>query len=150
RRGSPSAGQLVQLPFGPVALVAIAGLQLPDELVPLAGGLVQVVVGQVAPLLLDLALELLPVAFDSVPVHGSPPPRIRGRGLQGPPGPGEVRWLTPHQGARRVASSILRPAASAGPLGGLTVSRISRAAWSTCLPARSAGPSLQPTPTRGW
>src|SRR5262245_5898673 len=54
-RGSPGAGQRVQLTFGPVPLVAVAGLELPNDLVPLAGGLVQVVVGQVAPLLLDLA-----------------------------------------------------------------------------------------------
>jgi hypothetical protein len=36
----------------------------------------------------------------------------------------------------------LRPAASAGPLGGLTVSRTCRAALSTRSPARSAGALL--------
>jgi hypothetical protein len=30
---------------------------------------VEVVVGELAPLRLDLALELLPVAFDAIPVH---------------------------------------------------------------------------------
>src|SRR5262245_1072717 len=74
---SPSAGQLIELALGSVPLVAVPGLQLPDELIPLAGGLVQVVVGQVAPLLLDLPLELLPIALDPVPIHGSPPDEWR-------------------------------------------------------------------------
>src|SRR5262245_25153419 len=62
---SPGAGQLVQLALGPVPLVAVSGLQPPDDLISPAGGLVQVVVGQVAPLLLDLPLELLPIALDA-------------------------------------------------------------------------------------
>src|SRR5262245_22437088 len=72
-RPSPGAGQFIQLALGPVPLVAVPSLQLPDELIPPAGGLVQVVVGQVAPLLLDLPLELLPIALDLVPVHNLPP-----------------------------------------------------------------------------
>ena len=44
-------------------------LDLADELVALAGDDVDVVVGELAPLLLHLARELLPVAFDAVPVH---------------------------------------------------------------------------------
>lgn len=35
----------------------------------LAGDDIQLVVGELAPLLLDVALELLPVAFNSIPVH---------------------------------------------------------------------------------
>src|SRR5947209_4395158 len=43
------------------------------ERIPPAGGLVQVVVGQLPPLLLQLALEHLPVAFDLIPVHDTAP-----------------------------------------------------------------------------
>jgi len=37
--------------------------------VPLAGDLVDLVLGQVAPFLADLALELLRVALELIPVH---------------------------------------------------------------------------------
>src|SRR5262245_53415615 len=156
-RPSPGADQFIQLALGPVPLVAVPGLQPPDELIPPAGGLVQVVVGQVAPLLLDLPLELLPIALDLIPVHDLPPSPTTGTAEMVTsddasavcrPGAGcsedDYRSSARH-GDRRVASSILRPAASAGPLGGLTVSRTARAALSTRSPARSAGPSWQPT-----
>ena len=39
------------------------------ELIPLTGDLVQVVIGEITPLLFDFSLELLPISFDSVPVH---------------------------------------------------------------------------------
>ena len=39
------------------------------ELFTASGNDVQVVVGQVAPLRLDLALELLPISFNAIPVH---------------------------------------------------------------------------------
>jgi hypothetical protein len=42
-------------------------------LIPPAGGLVQVVIGQVSPLLLDLPLELLPVPLNLISVHDLPP-----------------------------------------------------------------------------
>jgi hypothetical protein len=48
---------------------AIAFLDLPGELVAAAGDDVQVVIGQLAPLLLGLTCHLLPVALNSVPVH---------------------------------------------------------------------------------
>src|SRR5262249_44800244 len=42
-------------------------------LVPLAGNGGEVVVRELAPLLLDLTLELLPVSLDLVPIHNMPP-----------------------------------------------------------------------------
>src|SRR5205807_3909457 len=48
---------------------AIAFLNLPFKLLPLAGNFVEIVVRQVAPLLLDLAFELFPVSFDAIPIH---------------------------------------------------------------------------------
>src|SRR5690242_17701326 len=69
--------------FGDLALRfvlrdAIRLLQLAGELVALAGDGVEAVVGETAPLLLDLALELLPVAFNSIPVHCLSPRWRRG------------------------------------------------------------------------
>src|SRR5262245_41383820 len=40
---------------------AVAFLDLPDELIAIPGNHIQLIVGELAPLLLDLALELLPV-----------------------------------------------------------------------------------------
>jgi hypothetical protein len=48
-------------------------LKLPDELVEIASDLRQLVVGDLAPLSLDLTLELLPLTFQGVCVHVSPP-----------------------------------------------------------------------------
>jgi hypothetical protein len=48
----------------------MALLQLAQELITLAGDHVHVVVGQLAPLLANLALELLPVSLDTVFIHG--------------------------------------------------------------------------------
>src|SRR5580700_2564134 len=48
---------------------AIALLDLAFELVALAVDCGQIIVGELTPLLLDLALGLLPVSFDAVPVH---------------------------------------------------------------------------------
>jgi hypothetical protein len=59
-----------QLLFGSVAGQALAFLQLAQELLALAGDDVQIVVGELAPLLTDLAGELLPVALDAVFIHG--------------------------------------------------------------------------------
>ena len=48
---------------------AVALLQLAGELLAIAFDQIEVVVGQVSPLLLHLAFELLPVALDAIPVH---------------------------------------------------------------------------------
>src|SRR5262249_16338500 len=52
-----------------VAGLAIAGLDLALELIPSPIDYVDVVIGQPTPLFFDLTLDLLPIAFDSVPVH---------------------------------------------------------------------------------
>lgn len=48
-------------------------LNLANQLVPLSGNLIKIVIGQFAPLLEDLALNLLPFAFDLIPVHCNSP-----------------------------------------------------------------------------
>ena len=63
--GLPIAHLLV----GFVAADAIALLDAADQLVALAADAIELVVGQLALLLLGLALELAPIAFDAVPVH---------------------------------------------------------------------------------
>src|SRR5690606_8278316 len=54
---------------GAVPFQAVAFLDQALKLVALAGDPVEVDVGEFAPLLLDLALHLLPVSFYAVPVH---------------------------------------------------------------------------------
>src|SRR6185503_15429902 len=48
---------------------AVGFLDLADELVALAGSRFQLTIAQLAPLLPGAALELLPVAFNAIPVH---------------------------------------------------------------------------------
>src|SRR5688572_2732404 len=60
---------VLDLLLGFVLLHAVALLDLAHELVAMAGHLVEFVVGELAPLLLDLALHLLPVTLNRVPVH---------------------------------------------------------------------------------
>src|SRR6185436_13868079 len=67
---------LLRFPVGDLALGlvladAVGVLDLADQLVALARDAVEVVVGELAPLLLRLALQLLPVAFDAIPVHAA-------------------------------------------------------------------------------
>src|SRR5258708_39680358 len=59
----------ISLHLGFVFRNPIAFLDAPDKLVFLSGNLFPVIVGELAPLLTGLALELFPVAFDSVPIH---------------------------------------------------------------------------------
>src|SRR5262249_31385801 len=66
----PGRGQGIEFSLGLVPLVAVPLLEAADDLIPPPGGLIQVVVGQLSPLLLEFALELLPVPFDPVPIHG--------------------------------------------------------------------------------
>src|SRR5665213_2946279 len=61
----------VDLLFGLVLADAVGLLHLADQLVALAADDVELVVGELAPLFLGLALQLLPVAFDTVPVQVS-------------------------------------------------------------------------------
>src|SRR5690606_37488549 len=55
--------------LGALALPAVALLQLAGEVVAVALGDIENVVGELAPLRLGLALQLLPVAGDDVLVH---------------------------------------------------------------------------------
>src|SRR5581483_5505749 len=60
---------IVDLAFGLILGVAVTLLQTAGELLTLAFDHVEVVARELAPLLLHLALELLPIAFNAVPVH---------------------------------------------------------------------------------
>ena len=68
-----AALESVDLALGLVLGDTVALLDASKQLVALAGDHVQVVVGELAPLLLDLALDLLPISFDTVFVHGAFP-----------------------------------------------------------------------------
>ena len=50
--------------------IAITLLKTAFELILLARDDIEIIVGQLAPLLLDLAFHLLPISFDAVPIHG--------------------------------------------------------------------------------
>jgi len=52
-----------------ILLVAVALLDFALQLITLASDHIKVVISKFAPLLLDLSLDLLPVAFNAVPVH---------------------------------------------------------------------------------
>src|SRR5262245_35051023 len=60
----------VDLALGIVLGNAVALLKPARKLGALALDHIEVVVGELAPLLLNLALELFPVAFHAVPIHG--------------------------------------------------------------------------------
>src|SRR5690606_15502162 len=64
-----AAVPVVDLAGNTVLLDSVTLLDLAFELIALACDLIEIVIGQLAPLFLDLALELLPVAFHSIPVH---------------------------------------------------------------------------------
>src|SRR3954463_9007440 len=59
----------VQIAADAILFIAVAFLQLAFELLPSTVNLVEVVVSEFAPLFPDLALHLLPVAFNTVPIH---------------------------------------------------------------------------------
>src|SRR5215471_1573906 len=69
----PLTDPLVDLPFGLVASDAVAFLNFAHELLRLALDEVQIVIGQHAPLLANLALELVPLSLERILVHGFPP-----------------------------------------------------------------------------
>src|SRR5262245_22148759 len=60
----------VDLALGIVLGNAVALLKPARKLGALALDHIEVVVGELAPLLLNLAFELFPVAFDAIPIHG--------------------------------------------------------------------------------
>ena len=59
----------VSIWLGVILRDTIALLKPPGEFSPFALDHVEVVVGELAPLLLSLAFELFPVAFNTVPIH---------------------------------------------------------------------------------
>ncbi len=60
---------IIDVAANSILLDAVAFLNFAFELITLAGDLIKIVVSEFAPLLLDLALELLPVSFDAIPIH---------------------------------------------------------------------------------
>jgi hypothetical protein len=60
---------ILHLPLRLILRDAISFLHATDELVLLAVDNSQVIFSELAPLFLDLAGDLLPVAFDAVPIH---------------------------------------------------------------------------------
>src|SRR5690606_5492999 len=67
--GSVARQPAVDVLLGVVLSFSVALLEASGEFRALALDYVEVIVGQLAPLLLNLALELLPVSFDLIPVH---------------------------------------------------------------------------------
>src|SRR5215813_10689968 len=63
------AGPVAQLLFGLLLREAVLLLDPSKQLVAVPFQLLEVVVGELAPARLHLALELLPVTFDLMPVH---------------------------------------------------------------------------------
>src|SRR5690606_32792421 len=102
--------ELVDVPVGLVPGVAVALLDTSDQLVVVPFGYLQVVVGEFPPLFLDVAFELVPVAFEHVAVHGVPPSVVqRRRTLASPSGslaaarPSDVRTEPGHLGRTEYA-----------------------------------------------
>src|SRR5437588_68539 len=62
---------VVNLPLGFVLGIAVALLQPSRQLLALALDDAEVIAGELAPFLLNLAFELGPIAFDPVPIHRS-------------------------------------------------------------------------------
>src|SRR6478736_1621796 len=60
---------ILDLTFGIVFGNPITFLDFADELIAFARDFVEVIVSKFAPLLLDFAFSLLPVSFDTIPIH---------------------------------------------------------------------------------
>src|SRR5680860_1466425 len=110
--------EVVHAPLGLLAAVTVALLDLANQLLVIALRRLDVVLGELAPLLLDAALELLPLTSQDVSVHRrSPslamprmPTRRASRARLAPPGPAPGRtalhptgWDEDNIGAEREA-----------------------------------------------
>src|SRR5690554_1817180 len=67
--GSVATQPVVDIPLRFILRLAVALLNAAGELGALSLDDIQIVIRKLAPLLLDLALELLPISFDLIPVH---------------------------------------------------------------------------------
>jgi hypothetical protein len=67
---------LIELLFRLFLGDAVSLLDFADELITLSGNYIQIIVGEFAPFLLNLAFELLPVSGYLIPVHNLPPLRL--------------------------------------------------------------------------
>src|SRR5690606_8014234 len=66
---SAVAAELIDIAAGLFARLAVGLLDLADELISLPLHLLEVIVAQATPALPGLTFDLLPVAFDFIPVH---------------------------------------------------------------------------------
>src|SRR5262245_11228195 len=64
---------VVDVLLDPVLGITVARLNLAFELIVVAIDLGDIIIGKLAPLLLHLTAELLPAAFDAIPIHVKPP-----------------------------------------------------------------------------
>src|SRR5581483_2890595 len=123
RSDAEVAGELVELALGTLLLVAVPLAELAGELVALPGDRGQVVVGQLAPLLLHLPGHLLPVPGDLIPVHVAPP-------RKGPP-TGPVRTHPPRRETRRRPGpgTVVQPTCRPAPVAGIALTLSRRLRW---------------------
>src|SRR5690606_27317034 len=150
---------LIDIAAGFFARLAVGLLDLADELIALPLHLLEVVVAQSAPALPGLPFDLLPVAFDLVPVHrwilllrARAGPGGRRNKQSRPPGAREAR-----SGRGRCAAAISRrgrPAgapAAVGPVPAAAHCRGANSDWSS-LDSRCRGSAatarIHPNPCR--
>jgi hypothetical protein len=62
---------VVDVLAGRILIKAVAFLDFAFKLFALAGNLIEIVIRKIAPLLLDLALQLLPVSLNAIPIHSN-------------------------------------------------------------------------------
>src|SRR5438046_918066 len=62
--------EVVHFLLGALPRVAVAFLDLPGQLVEVAFDLAKLVIGELAPLSLDVTRQLLPLSFERVAIHG--------------------------------------------------------------------------------
>jgi len=117
------------LPFSLVLRNAVALLNLAGQLVPFACDERNIVVRELAPLLLHLALGLLPISFDAIPVMAAPFVR--------PEGPTHIRT-----GWRTVQMIVLRDIRPRGSL--ITTHRKGTGAFKTLATAVRAWATFVP------
>src|SRR5438067_12304561 len=131
---------ILHILFCPVLGEAVALLNLALQLVLPSVDYVEVIVGEPTPLLLGSALELFPVPFDSIPVHGAIAPSVFRC-----PGANRSTNKKFRSRVRRTSIQLVGTARLLNPLKEADVSRdlVSSRPRSSC---RTAGPSLTAEP----